>query len=202
MYDSSPSDSLDEYYRSVTKNLPVEVRHFSLIEGKGVFAKESFQYGQTIFVETPLVSHRFVSSLENTKPVCVHCMHSFLEGNQLGKYKEYYSLVYPSDPKYEHCQYCKASFCSLKCKQVAWEQYHEALCVGSTLLTSHPMIQLETVSRFASKLFIIKKVKPNESFDHCQNLCNGSEEILSGWRERRSVSDLRTIHGQSRKLSL
>lgn len=79
----------------MTKDKPIRVELVSRYEGKGVFAENSFNFAQTIFIEKPAVSHRFVNE-EKEKKVesensvleqCDYCMRRPIRKDQLGEFE-------------------------------------------------------------------------------------------------------------------
>lgn len=56
-FEKAEQEYLASYYRESVKDLPIEVKSIDLLAGKGVFATKSFNFGDTVFAEEPLVSH-------------------------------------------------------------------------------------------------------------------------------------------------
>ena len=147
----------ENHYKSDIANLPIQVKFLSKAAGKAVLASKSFDYGDTIFIETPAVSHKYVKT--ETRQSCSHCLKSFLTSNDFLHLKaagfDFNASISNkmTNNHFFNCKNClKELYCSEKCLTDAWHSYHEVLCPGSDV--NHPIIQLENLARY--RLSILK----------------------------------------------
>jgi hypothetical protein len=140
---------VESHYKADVAGKPIEVKFLSKSAGKAVFATQSFEYGETLFVEIPAVSHKFVK--KEPKIACSHCLKSFLSHNDFFNLKEAGHEFAPSiqekmtENSFIYCEKCsREPYCSKECLGTAWESYHQVLCPGQ--VPNHPFIQLEELA--------------------------------------------------------
>ena len=142
---------LQQHYGESTKTLggTVEVRMCPEEQkrGKGVFTLPAMKTGQTLFFETPIVSHIEAGCPDDVrKRTCSHCLRSMLTPelarkllnapvpgrklcDQLTELLE--RVISDPPPKPSHCPHCGETYCCDKCRDEAWERYHCMLCPAS-----------------------------------------------------------------------
>lgn len=59
-------------------------------------------------------------------------------------------MLYPNGPpKFKRCLNCERElYCSSKCREMAWEQYHKLLCTGFNKSNVHPFLELENLAKY------------------------------------------------------
>lgn len=121
------------------------VRHIDQFKGQGLFAGRNYNAGDVIFEEIPLVCCQFSWNAAYGYKACDHCMRPLetAEENVRRLTGKEIQLPYPelgSTDKTQHssCSSCGAPYCSVKCRQLAFEQYHQLLCFNS----DHPLSSL------------------------------------------------------------
>uniref|UniRef100_V9KWB1 Protein-lysine N-trimethyltransferase SMYD5 n=1 Tax=Callorhinchus milii TaxID=7868 RepID=V9KWB1_CALMI len=134
----------------------VEVRFISGLKGKGLFATKSVRRGETIFVERPLVSAQFFWNALYKYKACDHCMRPLETAEENGRrLSANPDLILPHQEQcsvrpqlHQLCPFCQVVYCSAECKQVAFNQYHQALCLGpSKDDPKHPLNKLQEAWR-------------------------------------------------------
>ena len=120
-------------YDSLTQDFPCRIA-FSKY-GRSIVATKAVAAGETVFRDLPLVSAQTLESLD--APACAHCAKSLLEaaeyfGSDFLKMSEgERKLVkqhWPEITKID-CPHCmRERYCSEKCQDMAWYEYHEVLC--------------------------------------------------------------------------
>uniref|UniRef100_A0A1B6F9J3 Protein-lysine N-trimethyltransferase SMYD5 n=1 Tax=Cuerna arida TaxID=1464854 RepID=A0A1B6F9J3_9HEMI len=122
-----------------------EVREVDSYKGKGLFATKSFQPGDIIFEEVPIVSCQFSWNKDYGYLACDHCMRPLetAEENVRRLTSQFIPLPYPEcDPtdqsKHTSCPSCRVRYCSVECQSLASQLYHKVLCYGS----DHPINSL------------------------------------------------------------
>ncbi|KAL6069775.1 SET domain-containing protein [Balamuthia mandrillaris] len=144
--------------RLVDGSTNVEVKYLNKERGKGVVTTKDFNYGDSIFVEIPVVSHRFVEDEEeeNRIPCCSKCLRSSIPRSELLLPTEtgIYELIYPGGPpKFVQCPHCnREQYCGEGCRQMAWDSYHEVMCVGGDN-PDHPLLRLEKIAKYLLSSF-------------------------------------------------
>ncbi|KAK8753657.1 hypothetical protein OTU49_000996 [Cherax quadricarinatus] len=130
----------------------VEVRIIGDPVGKGLFATRDFKSGEVIFEERPLVSCQFLWNAAYGYLACDFCMRPLETAEENAcrlTQNPQLTLPYPEccDTKKDavvECPYCDASYCSRDCRESAWNQYHETLCLRSFMPDpSHPLVMLQ-----------------------------------------------------------
>lgn len=134
----------------------------SLTGSKGVYSTEGFQFGDKIFTEIPLVSHRFVEDLSikissahfqdtsnRSKEACSYCLRSFVNEHELSeKFQGFYNQMYPTPPSFIYCDQCKIEpYCSIQCRDIAWKKYHRVLCWTFNSQAEHPLLTLYMLAK-------------------------------------------------------
>ncbi|XP_045614819.2 histone-lysine N-trimethyltransferase SMYD5 isoform X2 [Procambarus clarkii] len=130
----------------------VEVRVIGDPVGKGLFATRNFKSGEVIFEERPLVSCQFLWNAAYGYLACDYCMRPLETAEENAcrlAQNSQLTLPYPEccDTKKDalvECPYCDASYCSRECRDSAWNQYHDTLCLRSFMPDrSHPLVMLQ-----------------------------------------------------------
>uniref|UniRef100_A0A8C7DT41 Protein-lysine N-trimethyltransferase SMYD5 n=1 Tax=Oncorhynchus kisutch TaxID=8019 RepID=A0A8C7DT41_ONCKI len=134
----------------------VEVRFIDKIKGKGLFAKKAIKKGDTIFIERPLVSAQFLWNSLYKYKACEFCLRALetAEDNarRLSGIPDL-SLPHPELCKvhpelHQACPQCQVMYCSNECRQAAADQYHRALCLGTSQEDpNHPISKLKDAWR-------------------------------------------------------
>ena len=182
-----PKASLAEYYKPLTKGLPVDVRTAGA-KGKGMFAQRAFSPGEIVYMEKPLLTFQHGPNKEQVV-ACAEC--AAMLGDAAMQAAHLLSPVLrecnvrrrpvqlsmpclreltlngracccPScSPAAEvvACEAgCGAVYCSLKCRARAYEGHHRLLCPGS------PDAQRTDPHRRALALFEAHAHSTHESF--------------------------------------
>ncbi|XP_071520164.1 protein-lysine N-trimethyltransferase SMYD5 isoform X2 [Panulirus ornatus] len=130
----------------------VEVRIIGDPVGKGLFATRDFTAGEVIFEERPLVSCQFLWNAAYGYLACDFCMRPLETAEENAcrlAQNSQLTLPYPDccDTKKDElveCPSCDVSYCSRECRDGAWNQYHETLCLRSFMPDpSHPLVMLQ-----------------------------------------------------------
>ncbi|XP_076367305.1 SET and MYND domain containing, class 5 isoform X2 [Tachypleus tridentatus] len=201
----------------------VEVREIGGSKGKGLFALCKFSAGETIFEERPLVCSQFLWNQAYGYLACDYCMRPLETAEENARrLSSNHQLVLPypqccNTKKENHvdCSQCEVSYCSVACRSLAWEQYHQFLCLGSsTGDSSHPLEQLQVAWRnvhyppetasimlIARMIATVKQAKDKEGAVHlfsqfCHNTVNEEEQIahkLLGERFQVQLEQLREL---------
>ncbi|MCJ8735728.1 hypothetical protein PDJAM_G00250710 [Pangasius djambal] len=156
---AAPSD--DMFSRCVdpgkTANC-VEVRFIDNVKGKGLFAKRPFKKGETIFTERPLVSAQFLWNALYKYKACEYCLRALETAEENARRLSglpALGLPHPELCKvrpelHQACPHCQVMYCSSECRQAAWDQYHQVLCLGpSHHDPDHPVNKLQEAWRSA-----------------------------------------------------
>ncbi|XP_074848313.1 protein-lysine N-trimethyltransferase SMYD5 isoform X2 [Carettochelys insculpta] len=134
----------------------VEARFVSSLKGKGLFAIRNIRKGETIFSEKPVVSSQFLWNALYRYKACDHCLRALEtaeENAQRLLAKSCWVLPYPAQCSirkdlHETCPHCQVAYCSAECRQSAFEQYHQVLCLGpSREDPKHPLNKLQETWR-------------------------------------------------------
>lgn len=113
-----------------------EVRFCNDRKGVGLFATKDLRPGDVIFEEKPLVSSQFVWNETYGYLSCHHCLRP-LEGaeenvqrltNNRNIILPFPELCQTNKNDHRYCDQCGIGYCSERCKEAAWTQYHEYLC--------------------------------------------------------------------------
>eukprot|EP00029_Vermamoeba_vermiformis_P014248 TRINITY_DN9371_c0_g1_i1.p1 TRINITY_DN9371_c0_g1~~TRINITY_DN9371_c0_g1_i1.p1 ORF type:complete len:470 (-),score=73.26 TRINITY_DN9371_c0_g1_i1:9-1418(-) len=143
----------------------IEVKYVSPEVGKGLFAKRDLEEDEIILVENPFVITIVPPEQEyrTKRSACHNCMKYIgpienhihylvekcgVEAMKIEDYKyelPYFEECYPTKIiQPVDCEHCKlVSYCSESCKERAWYEFHEALCVGPNPGPDHPVIKFE-----------------------------------------------------------
>uniref|UniRef100_A0AAY5F2R2 Protein-lysine N-trimethyltransferase SMYD5 n=1 Tax=Electrophorus electricus TaxID=8005 RepID=A0AAY5F2R2_ELEEL len=130
----------------------VEVRFIDKVKGKGLFAKKPFKKGEAIFTERPLVSAQFLWNALYKYRACEYCMRALETAEENARrLSGMPALILPHQelckvqPELHHtCPHCQVIYCSSECRQAAWDQYHQVLCLGpSHNDPDHPINKLQ-----------------------------------------------------------
>ncbi|XP_069679651.1 histone-lysine N-trimethyltransferase SMYD5 [Periplaneta americana] len=136
---------------SIMDDPAVEVRVIGEQKGKGLFAVKPIKAGDVIFEERPLVCCQFAWNAAYGYLACDFCMRP-LEGAEENVRrltgKKDLVLPYPqccptNKETHSSCPSCGVQYCSITCRDQAWNQYHKTLCLQKfSLNLSHPLEQL------------------------------------------------------------
>ena len=134
-------------FETITKEIPqITVNYINHEKGKGVFSNKSYKFGEIIFIEEPLISHRCID--QNSIQSCSHCIRSFLSPKLAfpkdKKFIDKNSYDYISEPL--NCNFCQLElYCSEKCKNESWKKYHQYLC-NRGKIENEEMIKLKKIA--------------------------------------------------------
>ncbi|XP_042326120.1 SET and MYND domain-containing protein 5 isoform X2 [Sceloporus undulatus] len=182
----------------------LEVRFISSAKGKGLFATRNIQKGETIFVEKPVVAAQFLWNALYKYRACDHCLRALetAEENAQRLLGRFQVLPHPEQcgirkDLHQHCPSCQVTYCSAECRQAAWEQYHQVLCLGpSGQDPNHPLNKLQEAWRnihyppetssimlMARMVATIKQAKDKDWWiklfaQFCSKTANEEEEIV------------------------
>uniref|UniRef100_A0A8C0QPX5 Protein-lysine N-trimethyltransferase SMYD5 n=1 Tax=Chelonoidis abingdonii TaxID=106734 RepID=A0A8C0QPX5_CHEAB len=174
-------------------------------KGKGLFATRNIHKGETIFIEKPVVSSQFLWNALYRYKACDHCLRSLETAEEnaqrlLGKSCRV--LPHPEQCSirkdlHQHCPHCQVAYCSAECRQSAFEQYHQVLCLGpSREDPKHPLNKLQDAWRnihyppetssimlLARMVATVKQVKDKDWWiklfsQFCSKTANEEEEIV------------------------
>ncbi|KAG8453241.1 hypothetical protein GDO86_000029, partial [Hymenochirus boettgeri] len=173
--------------------------------GKGLFSTRSIRKGETIFQEKPIVSSQFQWNALYRYRACDHCLRSLEtaeENAQRLSGNVHVVLPYPElctirSGLHQQCPRCQVTYCSAECLKAAGEQYHQALCLGSSRDNpAHPLNKLEEAWRnmhyppetasimlLARMVATVKQAKDKDWWLHlfsqfCNKTANEEEEIV------------------------
>ncbi|KAM9053482.1 protein-lysine N-trimethyltransferase SMYD5 isoform 3-T3 [Megaptera novaeangliae] len=155
----------------------VEVRFVSSAKGKGLFATQLIQKGETIFIERPLVAAQFLWNAlyryrgEHISPTpegcsaqqrlrmeetCDHCLRALEKAEENaqrltgkpGQVLPHPELCTVRKDLHQNCPHCQVTYCSTECLLAAAEQYHQVLCPGPSQDDPlHPLNKLQEAWR-------------------------------------------------------
>lgn len=160
----------------------LEVRYIDNKKGKGLFAKRDFKKRELVLVEFPFCVARIPSELNGItrNSACDHCLKYIgpLENQLLDLVEKCATAlnINVKDFQWElpfkddclptkivepiPCPYCNHVFyCSEKCRQSAWDQYHEVMCPGSAVGPDDPYILFEKHAfKYCDNFFLLEKM--------------------------------------------
>ena len=122
-------------YGPLTEGSKVEVRFTQF--GRAVHATDNVSAGENCFRDKPVVLAQTIDTLGVT--ACSHCARCLMTAEDyfgaelLSKNHDLRKIVQKHWPKRPRipCKDCdKITFCSMSCRDEAWEQYHKILCVS------------------------------------------------------------------------
>ncbi|XP_076861994.1 protein-lysine N-trimethyltransferase SMYD5 [Brachyhypopomus gauderio] len=134
----------------------VEVRFIDKVKGKGLFAKKPFKKGEAIFTERPLVSAQFLWNALYKYSACEFCLRALETAEENARRLSGVSALSLPHPElckvrpqhHQTCPHCQVMYCSSDCRQAAWDQYHQVLCLGpSRDDPDHPINKLQDAWR-------------------------------------------------------
>uniref|UniRef100_A0A3Q2KY45 Protein-lysine N-trimethyltransferase SMYD5 n=1 Tax=Equus caballus TaxID=9796 RepID=A0A3Q2KY45_HORSE len=134
----------------------VEVRFVSSAKGKGLFATQLIQKGETIFVERPLVAAQFLWNALYRYRACDHCLRALEKAEENaqrltgkpGQVLPHPELCTVRKDLHQSCPHCQVMYCSTECRVAAAEQYHQVLCPGPSQDDPlHPLNKLQEAWR-------------------------------------------------------
>ncbi|KAL8621023.1 hypothetical protein ACOMHN_043514 [Nucella lapillus] len=135
---------------------PVEVRRVDSRKGKGLYSTTHFKEGEVILTERPLVCAQFVWNELYKYAACEFCLRSLETAEEVSRrLSNNPALVLPhpeccsvDTSSHRCCPQCQVMYCSEKCRQSAWESYHQVLCMGASREDSeHPLAKLKETWR-------------------------------------------------------
>ncbi|EFX89935.1 SET and MYND domain-containing 5 protein [Daphnia pulex] len=105
-------------------------------QGRGLFTTRSFKNGETIIEEQPLFSCQFSWNYAYGYSACDFCMRPLETAEENARRltaKADLILPHPEcdgTDKSSHviCSQCAVTYCSVDCKDQAWNQYHKTIC--------------------------------------------------------------------------
>ncbi|KAL7294047.1 hypothetical protein TKK_0012521 [Trichogramma kaykai] len=113
--------------------------------GRGLYAKTDFKTGDIVLVEKPCLTQ---PDFANGHVLCCHCL----------------AVAWTGIP----CETChEYIFCSLKCKSMAWDEYHHTECSITPYIIQRNSEILKWTHM--SLKFIISLVKENKSIDELKS---------------------------------
>ncbi|XP_067560814.1 histone-lysine N-trimethyltransferase SMYD5 isoform X3 [Pseudorca crassidens] len=134
----------------------VEVRFVSSAKGKGLFATQPIQKGETIFIERPLVAAQFLWNALYRYRACDHCLRALEKAEENaqrltgkpGQVLPHPELCTVRKDLHQNCPHCQVTYCSTECLLAAAEQYHRVLCPGPSQDDPlHPLNKLQEAWR-------------------------------------------------------
>ncbi|RXG60893.1 SET and MYND domain-containing protein 5 [Armadillidium vulgare] len=136
---------------STIANSDFKISFIDEIKGKGLFATRNYLEGEIIFEEEPLVSCQFLWNKAYGYLACDFCMRPLENPEEnVRRLTQNYELSLPYPELYENvvsrvqCSLCGVSYCCESCKEKAWDQNHEILCLRSlTPDPNHPLVLLQ-----------------------------------------------------------
>ncbi|XP_015273772.1 PREDICTED: SET and MYND domain-containing protein 5 [Gekko japonicus] len=187
----------------------LELRYISNAKGKGLFATRKIRKGETIFVEKPVVSAQFLWNALYKYKACDHCLRALetAEENAQRLLGRFQALPRPEQCRihkdlHHLCPSCQVAYCSPECRQAAWDQYHQVLCLGpSREDPNHPLNKLQEAWRnihyppetasimlMARMVATVKQAKDKDWWiklfsQFCSKTANEEEEKNSSERE-------------------
>ncbi|XP_067124318.1 histone-lysine N-trimethyltransferase SMYD5-like [Centruroides vittatus] len=201
----------------------VEVREIGGSKGKGLFALRKFKTGDVIFEEKPLVCCQFLWNQVYGYLACDYCMRPLetaeknarrLTGNQ-DITVPYSQCCIVKEENHVDCPFCEITYCTDECRRLAWEQYHQNLCLGSSAGDpNHPLEKLQDAWRnihyppetasimlIANMIATVKQAKDKAGAVHlfsqfCHKTVNEEEEIahrLLGGQFQTQIETLREL---------
>ncbi|XP_064367728.1 histone-lysine N-trimethyltransferase SMYD5 isoform X3 [Dromaius novaehollandiae] len=179
--------------------------HLTETQGKGLFATRSIRKGDTIVVERPVVASQFLWNALYNYRACDHCLRALETAEEnaqrlLGRSSQV--LPHPEQCSirkdlHQQCPQCQVTYCSAECRQSAWEQYHQVLCLGpSHEDPTHPLNKLQEAWRnmhyppetssimlMARMVATVKQAKDKDWWikvfsQFCSKTANEEEEIV------------------------
>ncbi|GFS22220.1 SET and MYND domain-containing protein 5-like, partial [Elysia marginata] len=120
-------------------------------QGKGLVAQKSFQKGDVILEEKPLVCAQFSWNELYKYKACEFCLRSLENAEEMvRRLTSDPSIVLPypeccdvDASKFSACPHCQVLYCSPECQELAWNRYHQTLCLGLARENpDHPFNQL------------------------------------------------------------
>ncbi|XP_032094190.1 SET and MYND domain-containing protein 5 [Thamnophis elegans] len=182
----------------------LELRLTGSAKGKGLFATRNIKKGDTIFVEKPVVSAQFLWNALYKYRACDHCLRALeiAEENAQRLLGRFQPLPHPEKCSirkelHQGCPNCQVTYCSSECRQAAWDQYHQVLCLGpSKQDPDHPLNKLQEAWRnihyppetssimlMARMVATVKQTKDKERWiklfsQFCNKTANEEEEII------------------------
>eukprot|EP00057_Strongylocentrotus_purpuratus_P011350 XP_011665824.1 PREDICTED: SET and MYND domain-containing protein 5 isoform X1 [Strongylocentrotus purpuratus] len=132
----------------------VNVRFIDELKGRGLFASRDIAAGTVLFEEKPLVCAQFLWNECYHYEACEYCMRSMENAEEMARrLSANPSLVLPcmecckaEKQNFVHCPHCRISYCCSECREQAWNQYHQVLCLSQHPPDpNHPLVILQEV---------------------------------------------------------
>lgn len=124
---------------------------YTELKGKGLFARKTFKKGDVILEEKPVVCAQFSWNELYKYKACEFCLKSLEKAEEMAQRlttNQGLTLPFPEccpvdQSCFAICPQCQVVYCSQACKDAAFSQYHQVLCMGSSREDpSHPLAQL------------------------------------------------------------
>lgn len=130
-------------YNPLTLQCPIELRYTKEL-GKGLYATRFINAGELLFEDVPVVASPNLYA-ESCCSCCSHCSRSLLSWQEFfvknlnrlpTSAKEAAAKHWPKIELFE-CSKCqREKYCSEKCREMAWKEYHCWLCPSSNPATT------------------------------------------------------------------
>lgn len=118
-------------------------------KGYGVFANKKIVKGDIILEEEPFVSCQFEWNKAYNYLACDYCLKSLETAQDMAKrlvqnpnYKLPFPEMAPAPINIVYCEKCKAAYCSLKCKESAYNSFHQVMCPGNKNIDNEAYLDL------------------------------------------------------------
>ncbi|EGC38772.1 hypothetical protein DICPUDRAFT_75630 [Dictyostelium purpureum] len=146
----------------------VSRRYISEIKGRGLFAEKTFEKGDVVFSERPLFSVQHVYN-RATAWTCGNCFRFLGSLNkQMLHYRKVFGIREQSElPEFDFPPYtfqtkvfscfakCGEKYCSEECRNEAFYNHHQVLCVGEQTPENNPMYLFKKHSIDTNELFLL-----------------------------------------------
>ncbi|XP_063963551.1 histone-lysine N-trimethyltransferase SMYD5-like [Lytechinus pictus] len=132
----------------------VDVRFIDSLKGRGLFSTRDVAAGTVLFEEKPLVCAQFLWNEFYNYEACEHCLRSMENAEEMARrLSANPSLVLPytecckvKKENFVHCPHCQVVYCSSECREEAWNEYHQVLCISHHPPDpNHPLVILQEV---------------------------------------------------------
>ena len=130
-----PNEYLPNLDEDTDNGLVIETIDESV--GRGIFATTTFQKGQTLFRESPLVSCQYTWNEAYLYKACHYCMEPLETAQENARrlsddpgliLSHHDSCCDTKKAFHVKCPDCSAEFCSKACLEEAWNKWHKTLC--------------------------------------------------------------------------
>ena len=176
----------------------VEIRHSVKTKGRGMFATKDFQVGEAIFSDEPIVCG---ITMQMTPFNCCYCLRVLLSLDEIleetdneseKKLLKENSVLFPKVEKINCSGGCyEEIYCSNKCMESAWADYHSLLCLNKNNKQIRPdivkqILNLPTATKQGSRIdwLLLLKAVANLKL----NLQRSKWDLLSAWERFGKIS--------------